>query len=132
MKTERQRCASILQALLQQRSGPQLHQPFRDQTPPPEALKALLLGLASNPNIKEVSLDLSCCELGHCLRSGGSQILEGCIAELPNISSLDISDNGLDSDLSTLLVWLAKNRSIRHLSLGKNFNNIKSKYDWGG
>lgn len=35
---------------------------------------------------------------------------------------------GLDSDLSTLLVWLAKNRSIRHLSLGKNFNNIKSKW----
>ncbi|XP_022069175.2 F-actin-uncapping protein LRRC16A isoform X2 [Acanthochromis polyacanthus] len=94
---------------------------------PPEALKALLLGLASNPNVKDVSLDLSCCELGHCLRSGGSQILEGCIAEIPNISSLDISDNGLDSDLSTLLVWLAKNRSIRHLSLGKNFNNIKSK-----
>nr|XP_019946921.1 PREDICTED: F-actin-uncapping protein LRRC16A [Paralichthys olivaceus] len=94
---------------------------------PPEALKALLLGLASNPSLTDVSVDLSCCELGHCLRSGGSQILEGCIAEIPNISSLDISDNGLDSDLSTLLVWLAKNRSIRHLSLGKNFNNIKSK-----
>ncbi|KAG9355744.1 hypothetical protein JZ751_000582 [Albula glossodonta] len=89
----------------------------------PEALKALLLGLACNPNLKEVSLDLSGCEL----RSAGSQILEGCIAEIPNISSLDISDNGLDSDLTTLLVWLAKNRSIRHLSLGKNFNNIKSK-----
>lgn len=28
------------------------------------------------------------------LRSGGSQILEGCIAEIPNISSLDVSDNG--------------------------------------
>lgn len=90
---------------------------------PPEALKALLLGLASNGNVKDVSLDLSCCEL----RSGGSQILEGCIAEIPNISCLDISDNGLDSDMATLLVWLAKNRSIRHLSLGKNFNNIKSK-----
>ncbi|XP_023819932.1 F-actin-uncapping protein LRRC16A isoform X2 [Oryzias latipes] len=90
---------------------------------PPEALKALLLGLASNPNVKDVALDLSCCEL----RSGGSQILEGCIAEIPNISSLDISDNGLDSELSTLLVWLAKNRSIKHLCLGKNFNNIKSK-----
>ncbi|XP_066538421.1 F-actin-uncapping protein LRRC16A-like [Hoplias malabaricus] len=90
---------------------------------PPEALKALLLGLASNPGLREVALDLSCCEL----RSGGSQILEGCIAEIPNISSLDLSDNGLDSDMSTLLVWLAKNRSIRHLSLGKNFNNIKSK-----
>nr|XP_015804568.2 F-actin-uncapping protein LRRC16A isoform X1 [Nothobranchius furzeri] len=94
---------------------------------PAEALKALLLGLASNPSLKEVSLDLSCCELGHCLRSGGSQILESCIAEIPNISSLDLSDNGLDSELSTLLVWLAKNRSIRHLSLGKNFTNIKSK-----
>ncbi|KAM6968132.1 F-actin-uncapping protein LRRC16A-like [Aplochiton taeniatus] len=90
---------------------------------PPEALKALLLGLASNPNLKEVSLDLSCCEL----RSGGAQILEGCIAEIPNISSLDISDNGLDADLSTLLIWLAKNRSIRHLALGKNFSSIKAK-----
>uniref|UniRef100_A0A3B3Q7M2 Capping protein regulator and myosin 1 linker 1 n=1 Tax=Paramormyrops kingsleyae TaxID=1676925 RepID=A0A3B3Q7M2_9TELE len=61
------------------------------------------------------------------LRSAGSQVLEGCIAEIPNVSSLDVSDNGLDSDLATLLVWLSKNRSIRHLSLGKNFNNIKSK-----
>ncbi|XP_071355710.1 F-actin-uncapping protein LRRC16A isoform X2 [Trachinotus anak] len=90
---------------------------------PLEALKALLLGLGCNLNLSDVSLDLSCCEL----RSGGSQILEGCIAEIPNISSLDISDNGLDMDLTTLLVWLAKNRSIRHLSLGKNFSNIKSK-----
>ncbi|XP_031441755.1 F-actin-uncapping protein LRRC16A [Clupea harengus] len=90
---------------------------------PPEALKALLLGIASNTNLKEVSVDLSNCEL----RSAGSQILEGCIAEVTNISSLDISDNSFDTDLTTLLVWLAKNRSIRHLSLGKNFNNIKSK-----
>uniref|UniRef100_A0A3Q2PG90 CARMIL C-terminal domain-containing protein n=1 Tax=Fundulus heteroclitus TaxID=8078 RepID=A0A3Q2PG90_FUNHE len=85
--------------------------------------RSLLLGLGCNPNLSDVSLDLSSCEL----RSGGSQILEGCIAEIPNISSLDISDNSLDMDLTTLLVWLAKNRSIRHLSLGKNFNNIKSK-----
>ncbi|XP_069469745.1 F-actin-uncapping protein LRRC16A [Ambystoma mexicanum] len=90
---------------------------------PPEPLKALLLGLASNHVLKEVSLDLSSCEL----RSGGAQVLEGCIAEIPNISSLDISDNGLESDLSTLVVWLSKNRSIRHLALGKNFNNMKSK-----
>uniref|UniRef100_A0A803VBN4 Capping protein regulator and myosin 1 linker 1 n=1 Tax=Ficedula albicollis TaxID=59894 RepID=A0A803VBN4_FICAL len=90
---------------------------------PPEPLKALLLGLACNHNLKEVSLDLSSCEL----RSGGAQVLEGCIAEIHNITSLDISDNGLESDLSTLVVWLSKNRSIRHLALGKNFNNMKSK-----
>ncbi|XP_016866505.1 F-actin-uncapping protein LRRC16A isoform X13 [Homo sapiens] len=93
----------------------------------PEPLKALLLGLACNHNLKGVSLDLSNCELGHCLRSGGAQVLEGCIAEIHNITSLDISDNGLESDLSTLIVWLSKNRSIQHLALGKNFNNMKSK-----
>ncbi|XP_030408424.1 F-actin-uncapping protein LRRC16A isoform X6 [Gopherus evgoodei] len=93
----------------------------------PEPLKALLLGLACNLNLKEVSLDLSSCELGHCLRSGGAQVLEGCIAEIHNITSLDISDNGLESDLSTLVIWLSKNRSIKHLALGKNFNNMKSK-----
>ncbi|KAM5294109.1 F-actin-uncapping protein LRRC16A isoform 2-T2 [Glossophaga mutica] len=89
----------------------------------PEPLKALLLSLASNHNLKAVSLDLSGCEL----RSGGAQVLEGCIAEIHNITSLDISDNGLESDLSTLIVWLSKNRSIQHLALGKNFNNMKSK-----
>ncbi|XP_032948695.1 F-actin-uncapping protein LRRC16A isoform X3 [Rhinolophus ferrumequinum] len=89
----------------------------------PEPLKALLLGLASNHNLKGVSLDLNNCEL----RSGGAQVLEGCIAEIHNITSLDISDNGLESDLSTLIVWLSKNRSVQHLALGKNFNNMKSK-----
>uniref|UniRef100_A0A8C4VUH8 Capping protein regulator and myosin 1 linker 1 n=1 Tax=Gopherus evgoodei TaxID=1825980 RepID=A0A8C4VUH8_9SAUR len=59
--------------------------------------------------------------------SGGAQVLEGCIAEIHNITSLDISDNGLESDLSTLVIWLSKNRSIKHLALGKNFNNMKSK-----
>lgn len=54
-------------------------------------------------------------------------MLEGCIAEIHNITSLDISDNGLESDLSTLIVWLSRNRSIQHLALGKNFNNMKSK-----
>ncbi|XP_055276122.1 F-actin-uncapping protein LRRC16A-like [Moschus berezovskii] len=88
----------------------------------PEPLKALLLGLASNHTLKGVSLDLSNCEL----RSGGAQVLEGCIAEI-HISSLDISNNGLESDLSTLILWLSKNRSIQHLALGKNFNNMKSK-----
>ncbi|XP_036198760.1 F-actin-uncapping protein LRRC16A isoform X4 [Myotis myotis] len=89
----------------------------------PEPLKALLLSLTSNRSLKAVSLDLSSCEL----RSGGAQVLEGCIAEIHNITSLDISDNGLESDLSTLIVWLSRNRSVRHLALGKNFNNMKPK-----
>ncbi|XP_077096605.1 F-actin-uncapping protein LRRC16A-like [Siphateles boraxobius] len=90
---------------------------------PSEGLKALLLGLACNSNLRDVALDISGCEL----RSAGAQILEGCIAEIPNITSLDVSDNGLDSDMSTLLEWLGKNRSIKHLSIGRNFSNIKTK-----
>uniref|UniRef100_A0A8C4NJU5 Capping protein regulator and myosin 1 linker 1 n=1 Tax=Eptatretus burgeri TaxID=7764 RepID=A0A8C4NJU5_EPTBU len=89
---------------------------------PAEGLKALLLGLTCNDQVRNVSLDLSSCEL----RSFGAQILEGCIADLHNVSSLDISDNGLESDLGTLTVWLSKNRSLKHLALGKNFNNIKA------
>uniref|UniRef100_A0A3Q3XF12 CARMIL C-terminal domain-containing protein n=1 Tax=Mola mola TaxID=94237 RepID=A0A3Q3XF12_MOLML len=77
---------------------------------PAEALKALLLGLGCNPNLSDVSLDLSCCEVTLYIHS----VVENEVCSL-------------DMDLTTLLVWLAKNRSIRHLSLGKNFNNIKSK-----
>lgn len=40
------------------------------------------------------------------LRSGGSQILEGCIAEIPNITSLDISDNGVEILLLVLKLLL--------------------------
>uniref|UniRef100_A0A9J7ZUJ1 CARMIL C-terminal domain-containing protein n=1 Tax=Cyprinus carpio carpio TaxID=630221 RepID=A0A9J7ZUJ1_CYPCA len=87
---------------------------------PAEGLKALLLGLACNTNLRDVSLDISGCEL----RSAGSQILEGCIAEIPNITSLDISDNGLDSDLSTLLplasLSLADSRLKADLSMVLN------------
>ncbi|MGH0157307.1 UNVERIFIED_CONTAM: hypothetical protein FKN15_033265, partial [Acipenser sinensis] len=85
---------------------------------PPEALKSLLLGLACNPHLKDVSLDLSCCEL----RSGGSQILEGCIAEIPNISSLDISDNDskLKSDLTIILNALGSNTSLTKVDISGN------------
>uniref|UniRef100_A0A674DCG6 Capping protein regulator and myosin 1 linker 1 n=1 Tax=Salmo trutta TaxID=8032 RepID=A0A674DCG6_SALTR len=62
-----------------------------------------------------------------CINLSGTRLPPELLFCFSYLIFLDISDNGLDSDLSTLLVWLAKNRSIRHLSLGKNFNNIKSK-----
>ncbi|GAB5571169.1 F-actin-uncapping protein LRRC16A isoform X4 [Prionailurus iriomotensis] len=120
-------CTALLRGCLQYLAVLNLSRAVFSHRKGKEPLKALLLGLASNHNLKGVSLDLSNCELGHCLRSAGAQVLEGCIAEIHNITSLDISDNGLESDLSTLIVWLSKNRSIQHLALGKNFNNMKSK-----
>lgn len=46
------------------------------------------------------------------LRSGGSQILEGCIAEIPNISSLDISDNG--EMAASILIVLMLEKGPQH------------------
>ncbi|XP_061095070.1 LOW QUALITY PROTEIN: capping protein, Arp2/3 and myosin-I linker protein 3-like [Conger conger] len=89
---------------------------------PPDALRALFLGLCSNPHINELHLDISGCEL----RAAGAGVLEDCLPRLASIATLDISDNGLDADLLSVLPALSRHPSIKHLLLGKNFN-IKSR-----
>uniref|UniRef100_A0A8D0HFQ2 Uncharacterized protein n=1 Tax=Sphenodon punctatus TaxID=8508 RepID=A0A8D0HFQ2_SPHPU len=63
---------------------------------------------------------------GHQLRSPGAQVLQEQLAGVSAVGSLDISDNGFDSDLVTLVPALGKNKSLKHLWLGKNFN-VKSR-----
>nr|XP_005992841.2 PREDICTED: leucine-rich repeat-containing protein 16C [Latimeria chalumnae] len=89
---------------------------------PPEALRALLQGLACNTLITEVQLDISNCEL----KSEGAQVIQDHIFDVSAISSLDLSDNGFDSDMVTLVLSIGRSKSIQHISLGKNFN-LKSK-----
>ncbi|XP_035270940.1 capping protein, Arp2/3 and myosin-I linker protein 3-like isoform X2 [Anguilla anguilla] len=89
---------------------------------PPDALRALFLGLSSNPHINDLHLDISGCEL----RSTGAVVLEECLPRLSSIATLDISDNGLDADLLSVLPALSRHPSIKHLLLGKNFN-IKNR-----
>ncbi|XP_078256468.1 capping protein, Arp2/3 and myosin-I linker protein 2 [Rhinoraja longicauda] len=89
---------------------------------PMEAVRVILQSLACNTRICDVHLDLSSCEL----RSAGAQLIQDHIADVSSIRSLDISDNGFDSDMVTLVLSLGRSKSIRHVSLGKNFN-IKSK-----
>nr|XP_042717299.1 capping protein, Arp2/3 and myosin-I linker protein 2 [Chrysemys picta bellii] len=89
---------------------------------PPEAVRALLQGLASNSQISDLHLDLSSCEL----RSAGAQVIQDLIFDANAISSLDLADNGFDADMVTLVLAIGRSKSIRHVSLGKNFN-IKSK-----
>ncbi|KAJ8003194.1 hypothetical protein DPEC_G00166860 [Dallia pectoralis] len=84
---------------------------------PPEALRFLLQGLATNTQLCDLELDLSCCEL----RSAGAQVIQEHIFEAKAISSLDISDNGLESDMVTLVLSIGRSHSIRHLALGRNF-----------
>ncbi|KAM4809106.1 capping protein, Arp2/3 and myosin-I linker protein 3 isoform 2-T2 [Rhinophrynus dorsalis] len=89
---------------------------------PPELLRALLQGLCSNTHIQDLHLDLSSCEL----RSVGAQILQEQFPPISSIGSLNISDNGLDSHLLSLVPALGRNRHLKHLSLGRNFS-VKSR-----
>ncbi|XP_046728887.1 capping protein, Arp2/3 and myosin-I linker protein 3-like isoform X3 [Silurus meridionalis] len=90
---------------------------------PPEALRNLFLGLTNNPHINDMHLDISSCEL----RSAGAAVLQELFPRVTSIATLDVSDNGFDGDLLTVLSGLSRHPSLRHLHLGKNFN-IKSRY----
>ncbi|XP_029821361.1 LOW QUALITY PROTEIN: capping protein, Arp2/3 and myosin-I linker protein 2 [Manacus vitellinus] len=89
---------------------------------PADVVRALLQGLADNSHISDLHLDLSSCEL----RSAGAQVIQDLIPDASSVSSLDLSDNGFDPDMVTLVLSIGRSKSVRHVSLGKNFN-IKSK-----
>ncbi|XP_071092357.1 F-actin-uncapping protein LRRC16A-like isoform X5 [Haliotis cracherodii] len=90
---------------------------------PPEAVKELLLGISSNRHIDKLHLDLS----SNDLQGQGTHNIAGCISEIKNLVSLDISNNGFDSDLKMLLPEIAKCQSLKHLSIGRNFQGVKPK-----
>ncbi|KAM3828818.1 capping protein, Arp2/3 and myosin-I linker protein 2 [Vipera latastei] len=85
---------------------------------PPEALRALLQALANNTQLKNLHLDLSNCEL----RSAGAQVIQDLISDASSICDLNLSDNGFDSDMVTLVLSINRSQSIKHVALGKNFN----------
>ncbi|XP_066569648.1 capping protein, Arp2/3 and myosin-I linker protein 2 isoform X2 [Amia ocellicauda] len=84
---------------------------------PAEALRLLLQGLATNTRLSGLELDLSNCEL----RSAGAQVIQEHIFEAKAIGSLNLSDNGFDSDMVTLVLSIGRSHTIRRLALGKNF-----------
>ncbi|XP_013359405.1 PREDICTED: leucine-rich repeat-containing protein 16C isoform X2 [Chinchilla lanigera] len=85
---------------------------------PPEALRAVLDGLALNTHIRDLHLDLSACEL----RSAGAQVIQDLVCDAGVVSSLDLADNGFGSDMVTLVLAIGRSRSLRHVALGRNFN----------
>ncbi|XP_020949747.1 capping protein, Arp2/3 and myosin-I linker protein 2 isoform X1 [Sus scrofa] len=85
---------------------------------PPDALRALLEGLALNTHMDDLHLDLSACELG----SVGAQVIQDLVCDAGAVSSLDLADNGFGSDMVTLVLAIGRSRSLRHVALGRNFN----------
>ncbi|XP_022367418.1 capping protein, Arp2/3 and myosin-I linker protein 2 isoform X6 [Enhydra lutris kenyoni] len=84
----------------------------------PDALRALLEGLALNTHTGDLHLDLSACEL----RSAGAQVIQDLVCDAGAVSSLDLADNGFGSDMVTLVLAIGRSRSLRHVALGRNFN----------
>ncbi|XP_029422277.1 capping protein, Arp2/3 and myosin-I linker protein 2 isoform X1 [Nannospalax galili] len=85
---------------------------------PPEALRALLDGLARNTHIRDLHLNLSACEL----RSAGAQVIQDLVCYAGALNSLDLADNGFGSDMVTLVLAIGRSRSLKHVALGRNFN----------
>eukprot|EP00064_Thunnus_orientalis_P005009 superscaffoldBa00000475_g5022 len=85
---------------------------------PPDVLRYRLLpSLLSKLFCNEGRLDL---------RSAGAAVIQELFPRVSSIGTLDISDNGLDADLLTVLPALSRHPSLKHLHLGKNFN-IKNR-----
>uniref|UniRef100_A0A8C4WND0 Capping protein regulator and myosin 1 linker 3 n=1 Tax=Gopherus evgoodei TaxID=1825980 RepID=A0A8C4WND0_9SAUR len=78
---------------------------------PLDALRSLFQGLSANTHLSDIHLDLSGCEV------------RGAPPDVPLLPPLA---PGFDSDLLTLVPALGKNKSLRHLWLGKNFS-VKSR-----
>lgn len=91
---------------------------------PSEALKAVLLGLACNESAADIRINLSSNEF----KANGAAVLELSLVGIRCVSGLDLSDNGLDMELPGVVGAIAKNKAIKYLSIGRNFNGVKAKY----
>ena len=85
--------------------------------------RAILLGLACNEIATDVYLNLSSNEL----KSLGASVIETCLPDIRCLSGLDLSENSFDSEISNVITAVSRNKSLKRLSIGKNFINIKPK-----
>ncbi|XP_036897385.1 capping protein, Arp2/3 and myosin-I linker protein 2 isoform X3 [Sturnira hondurensis] len=116
-RTKSRAAPAALQLFLS-RAGTLRHLSLAGCRLPPDALRALLEGLALNMHTGDLHLDLSACEL----RSAGAQVIQDLVCDAGAVSSLDLSDNGFGSDMVTLVLAIGRSRSLRHVALGRNFN----------
>ncbi|CAI9715302.1 Hypothetical predicted protein [Octopus vulgaris] len=84
----------------------------------------LLLGISSNINVNQLHLDLS----GNELRFSPPYEIDVIIGHMTNLISLDISNNRFDLNIERIFKSLCNNRTLKHLSVGRNFSGVKAKY----
>ncbi|CAB3369160.1 Hypothetical predicted protein [Cloeon dipterum] len=91
---------------------------------PLDALKNLLLGLACNESTEGLALDLS----NNNLSASGAHVIESCIHGVRCLGQLDLNENNFDVELATMITAIGKNKSLKHLNLGRNLANMKQKH----
>ncbi|ESN93479.1 hypothetical protein HELRODRAFT_194028 [Helobdella robusta] len=91
-----------------------------------EAVKCILDGLQNNTVLSDIKLILIGCQLGQSQPS--IQIFTSRISTMKNVTSLDISDNGLDQLLINIVEELTINKSIKQLFIGSNVITTKPRW----
>ncbi|VDM57931.1 unnamed protein product [Angiostrongylus costaricensis] len=88
------------------------HISFANTILPADIMKALLLGLASNQQLKPFHLDIS----GTCEKNCGA-VLEACLAGV-QCSSISLRDNNLETDMQGVVHALGNMKKLRRVDLG--------------
>lgn len=81
----------------------------------------MLLGLACNEIASDIYINLSSNEF----RSAGAAVLELCVSDIRCLCGFDLSDNFLEGDTANVLTALSRNKSLKRLSIGRNFAKPK-------
>ena len=79
--------------------------------------------MACNESATDVYLNLSSNEL----KSLGASVIETCLPDIKCLSGIDLSENSFDLEVSNVISAVSRNKSLKKLSIGKNFMNIKPK-----
>uniref|UniRef100_A0A1I7XP60 Carm_PH domain-containing protein n=1 Tax=Heterorhabditis bacteriophora TaxID=37862 RepID=A0A1I7XP60_HETBA len=88
------------------------HISFANTSLPPELMKAMLLGLASNQQLKPFELDLD----GTC-EKGSAAVLEACLGGV-RFSSISLRDNNLEAEMQGVVHALCSVSTLRKVNLG--------------
>ena len=78
----------------------------------------MLEGLAVNPNVTAVKLDVS----SNDLSGAGAQQMLAVIGRTSCLQQLNISDCSLDHNMADIVAAVKQNPKLWHLMLGRNFS----------
>ena len=80
--------------------------------------RSMLEGLAVNPNVTSVKLDIS----SNDLSGAGAEQMLTVVGRVSCLQHLNISECGLEQNMSHIISAVTHNRNIAHLVLGRNFS----------